>query len=291
MMPIDLVLVRHGQSEGNLANQFSYAGDKRGFTEAFKARPSWTWRLTDNGVWQAEAAGEWIRAKVWHREGNEFVKKFDRSYVSFFLRAMETAGHLGLGGHWLQELYLRERDWGQLDVMSQQERLTDFAREMNRRERDGIFFAPPGGESMAQLCLRIDRVLHTLHRECSDMQVIIVCHAEVMRAFQLRLERMSLKRFTELMTSEVDTDKIFNGGILHYTRRNPETGEMVITGMGAMHLQIAVERIKRKFGAEIELGTPKIPLRSLFIRGKASAPCLPAGRYPIELRAQNLYLV
>ena len=226
MMPIDLVLVRHGQSEGNLANQYSYAGDKRGFTEAFKARPSWTWRLTDKGVWQAEAAGVWIRANVWHREINEFVKKFDRSYVSFFLRAMETAGHLGLGGHWLQELYLRERDWGQLDVMSQQERLTDFAREMNRRERDGIFFAPPGGESMAQLCLRIDRVLHTLHRECSDMQVIIVCHAEVMRAFQLRLERMSLNRFTELMTSEVDTDKIFNGGIIHYTRRHPETGEI-----------------------------------------------------------------
>lgn len=226
MMPIDLVLVRHGQSEGNLANQFSYAGDKRGFTEAFKARPSWAWRLTDKGIWQAEAAGEWIHANILDKEGNEFIKQFDRSYVSFFLRAMETAGHLGLGGHWLQELYLRERDWGQLDVMSQQERWEDFNREMKRRERDGIFFAPPGGESMAQLCLRIDRVLHTLHRECSNMQVIIVCHAEVMRAFQLRLERMSLKRFTELMNSEVDTDKILNGGILHYTRRNPETGAL-----------------------------------------------------------------
>jgi elongation factor G len=39
---------------------------------------------------------------------------------------------------------------------------------------------------------------------------------------------------------------------------------MVITGMGGMHLQIAVERIKRKFGAEIELGTPKIPYRETF---------------------------
>ncbi|MBM3499418.1 MAG: elongation factor G, partial [Armatimonadetes bacterium] len=46
--------------------------------------------------------------------------------------------------------------------------------------------------------------------------------------------------------------------------RNTETGEMVITGMGGMHLQIAVERIKRKFGAEIELGTPKIPYRETF---------------------------
>jgi len=46
--------------------------------------------------------------------------------------------------------------------------------------------------------------------------------------------------------------------------RNVETGEMVITGMGAMHLQIAVQRIKRKFGADIDLGTPKIPYRETF---------------------------
>jgi elongation factor G len=48
------------------------------------------------------------------------------------------------------------------------------------------------------------------------------------------------------------------------TERNPETGEMLVTGMGALHLQIAVERIKRKFGAEITLGTPKIPYRETF---------------------------
>lgn len=46
--------------------------------------------------------------------------------------------------------------------------------------------------------------------------------------------------------------------------RNPETGEMLVTGMGGLHLQIAVERIKRKFGAEIALGTPKIPYRETF---------------------------
>ncbi|MGQ9732792.1 MAG: elongation factor G [Candidatus Zipacnadales bacterium] len=52
--------------------------------------------------------------------------------------------------------------------------------------------------------------------------------------------------------------------ISFHAERNTETGEMVVTGMGAMHLQIAVERIKRKFGAEIELGTPKIPYRETF---------------------------
>ena len=46
--------------------------------------------------------------------------------------------------------------------------------------------------------------------------------------------------------------------------RNPETGEMLATGMGGLHLQIAVERIKRKFGADITLGTPKIPYRETF---------------------------
>ena len=227
MMPIDLVLVRHGQSEGNLANQFSYADDKRGFTEAFKARPSSSWRLTDLGIEQSEAAGVWIRANVFHKHDLDMpLTEFDRSYVSFYVRAMETAAHLGLGGRWLMELYLRELDWGQLDVMSQAERWANFEREMKRRERDGLYWAPPGGESMAHGSLRVDRILHTLHRECSDKQVGIVCHGQIMRLFQLRIERVPFPEFIKLAATENDVDKIHNGQILHYTRRDPQTSSL-----------------------------------------------------------------
>lgn len=37
--------------------------------------------------------------------------------------------------------------------------------------------------------------------------------------------------------------------------------EMVLSGMGASHVQISVEKLQRKFGVNVELGTPAIPYR------------------------------
>ena len=39
-MPLILVLVRHGQSEGNVASKYSRKGDDTLFTSEFLARPS-----------------------------------------------------------------------------------------------------------------------------------------------------------------------------------------------------------------------------------------------------------
>lgn len=75
---------------------------------------------------------------------------------------------------------------------------------------------------MAQLCLRGDRVLQTLHRECSEKRVIIVCHGLVMWAFKLRLERLTPQHFLERARSKAIADKIRNGQIIHYTRQNPD---------------------------------------------------------------------
>lgn len=215
-MPIDLILVRHGESEGNLANRLSKKGDHSAFTDEFKSRQNAFWRLTSLGKEQAKIAGQWIRTNF-----NGGI--FDRYYVSEYVRALETAAWLQLpDASWYPEFYLRERDWGQLDIMSQEERLEKFGDEMKRRERDGLYWAAPGGESQANTCLRIDRVLHTLHRECSDKTVLIVCHGEIIRSFQLRLERIRQEQFMEIWQSKNIFDKIHNCQIIHYTRRDPE---------------------------------------------------------------------
>jgi len=60
-MPIDLVLVRHGESEGNVARRSSAAGDNSVFTEEFCGRHNSRFRLTDRGREQARAAGAWLR--------------------------------------------------------------------------------------------------------------------------------------------------------------------------------------------------------------------------------------
>ncbi len=77
---------------------------------------------------------------------------------------------------------------------------------------------------MATLCLRIDRILTTLHRECTEQRVLIVCHGEVMWAFRLRLERLTPERYRCLDQSRNPHDKIHNCQVLHFTRRDPETG-------------------------------------------------------------------
>jgi elongation factor G len=53
-------------------------------------------------------------------------------------------------------------------------------------------------------------------------------------------------------------------------QRDQETGETILSGVGESHLQITVERLKRKFGVEIELGEPKVPYRET-ITGSAKA--------------------
>src|ERR1700722_18361885 len=80
-MPLDLVLIRHGESEGNVAFGKSRQGDDSHFTPKFLTRHSSHWRLTTRGAHQARCAGDWLRENV--------AESFDRYYVSEYLRAME----------------------------------------------------------------------------------------------------------------------------------------------------------------------------------------------------------
>lgn len=50
--------------------------------------------------------------------------------------------------------------------------------------------------------------------------------------------------------------------------RDPLTRQILISGVGQVHLEIIGERIKRKFGVEMELELPRIPYRET-IKGKA----------------------
>lgn len=44
-----------------------------------------------------------------------------------------------------------------------------------------------------------------------------------------------------------------------YITQEPATGQTLISGGGRLHLEVAMERIKRKFGVELELSLPKVP--------------------------------
>jgi elongation factor G len=44
-------------------------------------------------------------------------------------------------------------------------------------------------------------------------------------------------------------------------RRDPQTKEIILAGMGKAHLEIAIERLKRKFGLEVQMKTPRVPYK------------------------------
>jgi broad specificity phosphatase PhoE len=88
-MPIDLVFVRHGQSEANIVQ----VADKDGFAhemhEEVNERPDWEQRLSRLGIQQAHKAKDWVDQNLGGAES------FDFRYFSPFLRTRETAAYIG----------------------------------------------------------------------------------------------------------------------------------------------------------------------------------------------------
>ena len=211
---LELTLVRHGQSEGNLAYRRAGQGDDSLYDGAFMDRHSSLWRLTDRGRREARAAGEWLK---------ENCDTFDAHYTSEFLRAMETSALLDIeGARWYAEPNCRERDWGSWDLARPNERLS---KEESRRRRAGLYFAPAGGESLAAVILRVDLLLDYLHRRYPDRRVLIVCHGELMWAFRLRFEKLNQIQFRDMAHVARHEERIHNGSVLRYTREDPATGE------------------------------------------------------------------
>lgn len=218
MMPRNLVLVRHGQSEGNLARQLSERGDDSLFTEQFKQRHSSKFRLTALGRDQAVRAGRYLREDV--------GLHFDKFLVSYYDRAMETAALLGLPeARWSIELHLRERGMGDFDNMPESSKQKFFENFFRAYQLNPFEWTPPNGESVAEMLDRIWRLLVRMHRKYSEQNVLIVSHGMLMWGFRILLEHLTPWVFIEQSQSSDAKYKIGNCQIIHYTRVDPITGE------------------------------------------------------------------
>ncbi len=240
-MPKNLFLVRHGQSEGNLARKkFEESGDESFLTDEFLGLHESQYALTDLGVSQAKKAGEWL-------VNNKFTD-FDRMLVSNNVRAMQTAAHLNIqNASWMIDYNLRERDGGLFNVMTPSKRDAKYSDQQKFYNTQPFLFRPPQGESIADVCQRIKIVLDTLARECDGKNVIIVCHGHVMRTFRIILERMSLQKTNEYLLTEEEWGKVPNCSIIHYTRQDPADKQE------EMHTRFGWVRVIRPAGG----GTPE----------------------------------
>ena len=66
--------------------------------------------------------------------------------------------------------------------------------------------------------------------------------------------------------------------------RDQQTREFILSGMGQLHIEVIVEKLKRKYGAEVELKAPKVPYKET-IRASASAQ----GKYKKQSGGRGQY--
>jgi broad specificity phosphatase PhoE len=211
-MPEELVLVRHGHSEGNLVVDRSKQGDDSFYTPDFRERPGHRWRLTEEGQKQAEIAGRWVLENI--------SEEFDRYYVSPYVRAKETAGLLGLpDAEWRVDPRLRERDWGDIGSLPRSEFKEQYPQNAFLKEVDSLYWRPPGGESIQDVRMRVRNMFDTLHRETAGQKVIIVTHGEFMWATRAELEYMSDEDWVEADNNK--DNKIHNAQVIHYSKNGP----------------------------------------------------------------------
>lgn len=178
--PRRIVLVRHGESEGNRDDTL------------YERVPDHALALTERGLRQSEEVGKRLRDMF----GDEGVS----AYVSPYRRTHETFAALGLPpGHVRvrEEPRLREQDWG-----NWQDR-ADVRRQKAYRDAYGHFFYRfAQGESGADVYDRVGAFLESLWRsfERADHppNVLLVTHGLTMRLFCMRWLHWTVADFESL---------------------------------------------------------------------------------------------
>lgn len=77
-----------------------------------------------------------------------------------------------------------------------------------------------------------------------------------------------------LKPSDKKAEMNMGKALARFTKEDPtfrtfldeETGETIISGMGELHLDVYVERMRREYGAEVETGMPKVAYRETITR-------------------------
>jgi broad specificity phosphatase PhoE len=203
-------LVRHGESAGNVARD---AADRAGVGMIDLAVRDVDVPLSPLGQRQAEALGHWF-ARLRAEERPEVIM------ASPYVRAKQTAeaivaagGACESFGRVIVDERLREREFGVFDRLTTVGIREKFPELAEQRALMGKFYhRPPGGESWADVILRLRSALDTISLHHADKRVLIVCHQVVVMCMRYILEEMD-----EAEVLAIDrTSSVVNCGVCEY---------------------------------------------------------------------------
>ncbi|GGI68702.1 histidine phosphatase family protein [Pseudarthrobacter scleromae] len=206
---VELLLIRHGESEGNVAaTDARMAGAE---VIAVPARDADV-NLSGTGQEQAKALGAALA-----RIAEEF--RPDAVVSSPYARAFQTAEIAVEAAGWPVKVQLderlRDRELGILDRLTRLGVEKRYPEEAERREWLGkMYYRPPGGESWADVALRLRSVLDELNNLGSGHRVMLVCHDALIMLFRYVLEGMTEKELLDLAAST----SVLNASITRFVR-------------------------------------------------------------------------
>lgn len=182
-----LVLVRHGQSEWNLLNQFT------GHTDV---------GLTKKGEEEARAAAKLLQNISLHRAHTSDLK---RAQQTLDLILEETnQKDIPIKKH----SAIKERDYGDLTGKNKDEAKAHFGDELFLKYRRSWDVAPPNGESLKDTSLRTIPYFETeIMRDLQEgHNVIVAAHGNSLRAMVKYLENIPDEEIPKL---EIGTGEIY----------------------------------------------------------------------------------
>jgi broad specificity phosphatase PhoE len=223
MLPKNIVLIRHGESEGNVIDHLYRDGKAVNLSDGFYHKHCSLWRLTPQGVRQAQVTGDWVRDNLEH-----IFKNNCAFYVSPFIRTKETAGHLAIpDARWVKTNLLRDRDWGDVDKGDKDGRYPSV--DLKDEDMSIFWFRPQNGETMPETCHRIEEFLETLH---PDENVIIVTHGEILLAFRTVIEQLDDAQYHKLVTTS--SERVHNCQVMIFSRENPHAKDDYLPAIQTM---------------------------------------------------------
>jgi broad specificity phosphatase PhoE len=194
--PRTLWVVRHAQSQGNVADDAAQAAHASNVEIDIRDPDV---ELSDLGRRQAAALGKWLSGLP---EDARPTMVLASPYVRAATTAAIAAREAGFDVPTATDERLRERDLGAFDGFTGRGITERFPEEATRRKRLGKFYyRPPSGESWADVALRVRSVMDMVERRYAEERIVVVTHQAVAMLFRYVLEGLSEEEVLDIDAS------------------------------------------------------------------------------------------